>query len=680
MPSSLNTTKYRADIDGLRAVAVILVVAFHAYPEIIPGGFIGVDVFFVISGFLITSIILDELESGIFTLRGFYARRIKRIFPALVLLLALVYLLGWIVLLPKEYQHLGKHISASAAFINNLVSIGELGYFDKDADSKPLLHLWSLGVEEQFYIVWPLILLFCFSRNIGISGVILIITIVSFFINILLVQLDASRAFFSPQARMWEFLVGCSIAAFRSSSLKSKIELSIRDIISDLQSGRSKSKFRNFALLDRDLLSTVGAVTLIVGVFVVSNNKDFAGLWALSPVLGSLFIITAGSAAWFNRIILENKVLVWVGLISFPLYLWHWMMLSFVRILADGNPSQEILNIAVLLSVIFSWITYRFVEVPVRKTEYSKGLVSVLVFIMLALGLLGLVTSGNEGFEFRFKEHRALHELVSNPFPKVNDIDCAAHIPMLADVKFDAGCRMSGNEAPRIAFVGDSHVSHYRNAVWGQIKEPVVMIVETSCLPFSSVYFMKGECKKKYELVLKYLESDKNIKTVVLSGYWAYLLGGGASRAGKNWRQAKPLTEVGVKTFINNAREFISRLQKNGKRVILFKDIPDLDFNIDTCFNVRPFSLVPVSNKRSDCYISENEFLARMEPYDQIIELIQKEFPLLQIYDPRPIFCKAGICRALDDGLPLYFNGDHVNRLGAQYMIADMIEKLKLSP
>ena len=146
MPSSINTTKYRADIDGLRAVAVILVVAFHAYPEIIPGGFIGVDVFFVISGFVITSIILDELESGIFTLRGFYARRIKRIFPALVLLLVLVYLLGWIVLLPKEYQHLGKHISASTAFINNLVSIGELGYFDKDADSKPLLHLWSLGM------------------------------------------------------------------------------------------------------------------------------------------------------------------------------------------------------------------------------------------------------------------------------------------------------------------------------------------------------------------------------------------------------------------------------------------------------------------------------------------------------------------------------------------------------
>src|SRR5687768_8357422 len=209
MTAAGSSHAYRPDVDGLRAVAVLAVLAFHAFPHAMPGGFAGVDVFFVISGFLITGIILDDLERGRFTIAGFYWRRIRRIFPALILVLTACLVLGWVLLLPDEYRQLGKHVAAGAGFIANLALWAEAGYFDWSAELKPLLHLWSLGVEEQYYLVWPLLLLF-FRR--WTLGLIVGIGVLSFALNLYMTAKYPSAAFYLPMTRFWELLIGSALA------------------------------------------------------------------------------------------------------------------------------------------------------------------------------------------------------------------------------------------------------------------------------------------------------------------------------------------------------------------------------------------------------------------------------------------------------------------------------------
>jgi peptidoglycan/LPS O-acetylase OafA/YrhL len=200
--------KYRPDIDGLRAVAVLAVVAFHAFPSWAKGGFIGVDVFFVISGYLISIIIFENLERGTFSFTEFYARRIRRIFPALLLVLIVCLTIGWFTLLADEYKQLGKHTVAGAGFISNFILWNEAGYFDNSAETKPLLHLWSLGVEEQFYIFWPLLLWFAWKHKFSLLTLTILVALASFVLNIKGIKHDMVATFYSPQTRFWELLCG----------------------------------------------------------------------------------------------------------------------------------------------------------------------------------------------------------------------------------------------------------------------------------------------------------------------------------------------------------------------------------------------------------------------------------------------------------------------------------------
>src|SRR5688572_5179641 len=208
---------YRADIDGLRGVAVLVVIGFHAFPQYIPGGFIGVDVFFVISGFLISSIILRQLRRSTFSLSDFYARRIRRIFPALILVLAACLLFGSFALLPDELQQLGKHVGAASAFVSNVVLWSETGYFDRAAELKPLLHLWSLGVEEQFYLAWPVLALVLWKRRHDLLLTVLLLSLASFGLGIAVGHESRPAHFYLPMTRFWELGVGCLLAIGKES-------------------------------------------------------------------------------------------------------------------------------------------------------------------------------------------------------------------------------------------------------------------------------------------------------------------------------------------------------------------------------------------------------------------------------------------------------------------------------
>lgn len=312
--------KYRADIDGLRAIAVLAVVGFHAFPGRFKGGFIGVDIFFIISGFLISSILFSNLENDRFSFVEFYANRIKRIFPALIVVLSACFAFGWFVMFPDEYQQLGKHITAGSAFVSNFGFWQESGYFDTTSELKPLLHLWSLGIEEQFYIVWPLLLWLLWKKRFNLLILAVLITLVSFVYSVRTVLQDPVAAFYSPLSRCWELMIG-SILAYQNLHQPLWIE-GIAQRATSFLGGNGLMRASKGSNTLKDVMAFCGMALIVWGFLFITKEKPFPGSWALFPALGTYLIVAAGPQAYFNRTILSRRLLVWVGLISYPLYLW----------------------------------------------------------------------------------------------------------------------------------------------------------------------------------------------------------------------------------------------------------------------------------------------------------------------------------------------------------------------
>ncbi|WP_201584129.1 acyltransferase family protein [Psychrobacter jeotgali] len=395
--------KYRPDIDGLRAVAVLAVVIFHAFPSSLQGGFIGVDIFFVISGFLISTIIYNSLQKGDFSFADFYSRRIRRIFPALLVVISATFIFGFLILSADEFSRLGRLVAAGIGFVANLVLWSESGYFDAATATKPLLHLWSLGIEEQFYIVWPLILLFAWKRRFNLLLVTVIVLTLSFMFNIMQIRSDPVATFYSPLTRIWEILFGSLLAwimvfrreAFYQFNLKADGYLSSLNFISKTS---GKHLFAN-------LISTSGAILFLVGLFVITEESYFPGFWALVPALGTVMMIMAGTEAWINKNILSNKVAVWFGLISYPLYLWHWPLLSYGRIYYDKAPPTGFRWIAVLLAILLAWLTVKYIEKPLRyskrKTRSKVIYLSSIAVVIAAIGLFVSVTDFSKSNTFK---------------------------------------------------------------------------------------------------------------------------------------------------------------------------------------------------------------------------------------------------------------------------------------
>ena len=475
-PSHAN---YRPDIDGLRAIAVLSVVLFHGFPQLFKGGFIGVDVFFVLSGYLISRIIFEQLNQGTFNFLDFYARRIKRIFPALLIVLVAAYIAGWFTLLADEYGQLGQHIAAGAAFISNFVLWSEAGYFDNSAHTKPLLHLWSLGIEEQFYIVWPFLLWVASKLRVSLFALTLILTAVSLYLNITGIKSDAVATFYSPQTRVWELLVGSCLAwcsLYKKEGLANVAmwfgKLGARD-------GTTVDQVRALARI-ANVLSCIGFILLLYGLIRINRDLQFPGKWALIPVMGTALIVAAGPLAWLNTKILSNRVLVWFGLISYPLYLWHWPLLSFAWVVEASPPSIATRIGLIALSITLAWLTYRLIERPIRFGKHGGLKVSLLVVSMFVLGGVGLKTFDERGFPFRKNVQ-------------------------LADALYTA-------EAHTIEA---NLVASYRNYVGGESSsssKPVVLIVGDSYNPNWSVGLSTVIDVKQYDIVsVSYLGCKVNI-------------------------------------------------------------------------------------------------------------------------------------------------------------------------
>jgi len=369
----MSQLKYRADVDGLRALAVVAVMIYHAFPSALKGGFVGVDVFFVISGYLISGIILDALDAGRFTFSGFYARRIRRIFPALSVVLMAALAAGWYWLYVDDYARLGRQAAAGAGFVSNFVLWRESSYFDIAADLKPLLHLWSLGVEEQFYFVWPAILVIASRWRRGPIIATLVIGSISFAIAISTVRLDRTAAFFAPWTRFWELLAGATLACLERDTV-------FETVLRWLESRR----------VVRNTQAVIGLVMIIAGTFVIDSTRVFPGLWVLLPVAGTVLLIVSGPGAVINRTLLSWRLVVWVGLISYPLYLWHWPLLSFAHILR-GEVTGSIRLAMLALSIVLASLTYVVIERPIRFGTRRRGVVAGLAVVMAAACAFGIV-------------------------------------------------------------------------------------------------------------------------------------------------------------------------------------------------------------------------------------------------------------------------------------------------
>lgn len=608
----LSHPKYRPDIDGLRAIAVLSVVAFHAFPNWVKGGFVGVDVFFVISGFLISTIIFENLDKGTFSFGEFYARRIKRIFPALLLVFIASYAFGWFALLADEYKQLGKHIAGGAGFVSNFILWNEAGYFDNSAETKPLLHLWSLGIEEQFYIAWPLLLWLAWKGKLNFLIITIFIAFISFALNIKGAHKDAVATFYSPQTRFWELLCGSVLAwvtlykkdAF--SFVKKKLDTWLGIIFYREQPEPDGKTLSNF-------LSFLGLSLLTWGFYIISKELAFPGKWALAPALGAVLIISAGQETWLNRTVLSNRLMVWFGLISFPLYLWHWPLLSFMRVVESETPSSNIRIAAVVLAIVLAWLTYVLVERPVRFGKHGKTKIIALVVLMLATGYVGYNTYSRDGLLFR-----SAHQLHAENYSLLvwNDLktqNCDKRLGSSSTF-----CLELGNiNNQKLAIIGDSTGNSLAPGLaklYASKGVGVINLGSWTCPPIRGLvetenWGKKNGCLLSIDNAYRLILSSQTIDAVVLAFFVRDLQFWGVPGLPVN-ASLESKFEV-VKSLLSKD---INELKSRGKKVIVTYDTPFNPIRALDCI-ARPFKTI--NSKK--CDISESDLIDR-QPYLKLFD------------------------------------------------------------
>lgn len=627
--SSSNHLAYRPDIDGVRAIAVLLVVIYHAFPNLIPGGFIGVDVFFVISGYLITSIIIRELSAGSFSFIDFYKRRVNRIFPGLLVVLIASLVFGWFALFPDEYMQLAKHVAGGAVFSSNIVLWSESGYFDTTADIKPLIHLWSLGIEEQYYIVFPIFAYLCFRVGFNFLLCVLLMALISFFANIDMVGRDSVFTFFMPHTRAWELLFGSFLACF---ALKTSNRIP--------RVGRADSKASAF----RNASSVVGLGLVLVPAFLLNRDFLFPGWWAVLPCAGAMLLIHSGESAVVNRLVLSSRPFVWIGLISYPLYLWHWPLLSFPRILEGEIPSATYRAVMIAAAFVLAVGTYLLVEKPLRNVRSPLKAVALLSG-MACVGLAGYYMFISAGVPQRLiakSTEEFNKEFVSAIWEYSSNQDCLTRYDM-PGVK-DYGwwfCMSSKPVSPDVILVGSSFANHLYPAfannesmrgnsvlsigtcsvdIMQSDVEAIDKVSETS--PCGST-----KAKDQREFIKNLIKTTPSIKYAILSG----------------------LHSVQTPETIASIVSYVEFLEGRGIKPIIFIPHVSAYKDLKSCFS-RPFKVGSVDG----CMVPAGDRDAIAKGFKPLIDEISIKHPGVAFFDQNEMYCGKDGCSLVIDGLPLF--------------------------
>lgn len=514
-PNANKNIAYRPDIDGLRAIAVLSVLAYHFEPGRVRGGFVGVDIFFVISGFLISSIIYQELETGHFSIAEFYVRRIRRIYPALAIVLAGSCIAGWVIALPSDFILLGQQILGGSTFVANFVLWWQSGYFAEDAGRKPLLHLWSLGVEEQYYLFFPLLCaLFYRTRSRwNLPVVFAAVAAISMIVNLAFVTKYADASFYLPFSRLWELFMGAGLALY--------VQRSIHTWESHLNP------------TGRNVVGIAGLGMLAGSIFGISALDPFPGWVALLPTVGTALVIFAGPLAWANRTILSWRPMVFVGLISYPLYLWHWPLLSFTRLVNEGPHGKLILKpIMFVLAFVLAYLTFKFVETPIRHVKdparRRRGALWLLGSVLLT-GAFGAVVMAAHGFPSRWPA-----TIIGLDHDFAKDIETAGRA-RTCFLDADQTANDFGGECvdpaaghadqPVVMLWGDSHAADLMpgfRALQAKTGWRLAEFTASGCPPVKGLEVPeRPACGAMNDIVLERIKAIKP-DVVILSAYWDY--------------------------------------------------------------------------------------------------------------------------------------------------------------
>lgn len=500
---------YRPDIDGLRAISVIAVIIFHTGFSFLSGGFIGVDIFFVISGYLITGLVYKEVTDGTFSYVNFYKRRIARLLPALLITLLFVLLFGFLFYDNREFDNLGKELFFSAFGAANILFSQGINYFAQDDSVRPLIHLWSLGVEEQFYLVWPTLLIsLVFLKLRHMLLIVAILFFISLFMAMLTVEEAPMKAYFLPQYRAFELIIGAFTALAMTSNFYKGLSLKI---------------------YQKETIAYSALLLIIVPMFFLDKSSTFPGLNTLYPTIGAALLIGFADKTSVSKI-LSLYPLVFIGLISYPLYLFHQPILSYIHLFELTNNKYIILACVLLLSTLLAWVTYQYLERPVRRIARKKNTstifhMSSLVASLVAIATIGMYVAQHNGIGARFK--------VLNPFA----YEVTQHNSESFFQNFEPGVNISKDSSDgdssgdsseenkaQVLFIGDSVLQQYVYPLTKALNiknNKVDSITRGGCVLLKGVDF-KDEfsdtpCNELREEVYKL---NKQYKYVVISQLW----------------------------------------------------------------------------------------------------------------------------------------------------------------
>jgi peptidoglycan/LPS O-acetylase OafA/YrhL len=627
-PGSASHLAYRPDIDGLRAIAVLSVVLFHIFPTLLTGGFVGVDIFFIISGYLISSIIFNDLKRNRFSFLTFYTRRIKRIFPTLLLVLVSVTVAGWLLMLPSEFIALAKSIKYTTIFTTNGHLYNIAGYFDSVSDLKPLLHIWSLSIEEQFYIGFPLITFFLYKlRQSYVFWFLVIATAVSFVLNVGFIHDKPDLVFYMLPFRAWELLMGCLLAYSMNSN--------------GTLSQSNKTVLPN-------VLSLIGLGLILWGCVFLTEKDVFPGWYALLPTIGTCLVIANGSA-WLNRHVLSNRVIVWVGLISYALYLWHWPLISFAYIVSQGTDGPELSTRVWILIISFALaaVTTFLVEKPIRRGSHKTVYPLCLAMLLVGLGAM------------------ALSKFPVKTFPLLNDRNSELTKFEMATKDWDHPTTYLTKTDPRgfpfrsygtgdkvVFFFGDSNMKQY----WPRIEKllsqdqalreryTAVFAVHHGQFPHPS--YPTDKASHQFLIDAESMLFDPRISTVVIAASWAGYKEDGDELNDKRYRDLETL---------------LQRLKEHGKRVFLILNIP---LSTDRHTNTNPISrlergLFYISPTRATAFPLKDWLNVDGTLMDRLRRIASATGAI--VLDPADAICPNGNCALIHgDGIPTYKDGCHL--------------------
>jgi peptidoglycan/LPS O-acetylase OafA/YrhL len=655
--TNLNKLTYRPDLDGLRAVAVLSVFAFHAFHDLVPGGFVGVDIFFVISGYLITRVIINDLVEKNFSLIEFYQNRVVRIFPSLISLLLTSLCVGWFVLFPSELKEIGEYIASGSTFFVNILLTKNIGYFDTLAEMKPLLHLWSLAIEEQFYLLWPLILVICFKKTTKFFPFLIAsLILISFKIGQDLLENTPREAFYSLFSRSWELLFGAALGYAHTYKMQNS-------------QTSTTTTFQRFIINSQSL---VGIGLIGYSLFYFSNETIFPSWNALFPAVGTLLIINSPSTAFFNSYVLSFRPIVIIGLFSYPLYLWHWPLLVFARITNDGETQIEIKLINIILIFIVSLLIFYIVENPIRtkwKKTKNKKIPLYLILTLFVVGSVGGLFYFQDGFinlrnQNNVVDKRDIQKLASSMFQKC---------PEFPSKYFENTC-VKTTKFPRLALIGDSHAQAlllaFADSPYAQLNQ-LIMSASINCKHYIEYHRSENEgelenqkiksCQSWLRTTLDIIQKTSSIKTVVFTNFF---------------KKLNLDTDEDILLNLESYQKIFDLLIKAGKKIIVLTDVPTFEWDPKSCIDRRPFYLYG-HKKRDPCGISVADFNEQRLEYDSFMKTLAQKNPKIVIYDPINIFLKNNMYWAMLDGVLLYNDRNHVNHVGARRVVEDLYQKLK---